>query len=109
MSYEGYTQTICLNGHYRTWDCYDEPDICSCGAAFGMTNMVDDTNGESVYQIQMSDLAKFLKKPADLCPCCKQATSEPLYNAPTEEERRAMQTICPDGGEVEYLTQKQQT
>jgi hypothetical protein len=105
MSYEGHSQTICLNGHYRIFDCYNEPDVCPCGAAFGMVNMVDDTNGESVYQIQMSDLAKFLKKPADVCPTCGHATPEPLYNIPTEEERRAMQTIRPDGGNIEYLAQ----
>lgn len=107
MSYEGHTQTICLNGHYRIWDCYSEPDVCSCGAAFGMVNMVDDTNGESAYEIQMADLAKFIKKPADTCHCCGHQTSEPLYNIPTELERKAMQTVRYDGGDITYIMKQQ--
>jgi hypothetical protein len=106
MSYEGHVQAICTEGHYRVWDTYDEPDVCSCGAAFGMTNMVDDTNGEAYGEIQMKDLAKFLKKPADLCPCCKQATSEPLYNVPDANQQNQMRTFRPDGGEIEYLQEQ---
>ena len=108
MSYEGRIQVICLTGHYREFDCYNEPEVCSCGAAFGMTNHVDDTNGEAYGAIKMADLAKFLKQPADVCPHCYQATSEPLYNVPDENQKHQMRTSCSvDNGYKQQYLQEQ--
>ena len=51
MSYEGYSQVLCANGHLRAFDCYaDNGDLedlgaCGCGAPFVYRNMVDETNG----------------------------------------------------------------
>jgi len=47
MSWEGYVQVICINGHYSTADGYgDYPEKCpDCGAAVAETNLVDETNG----------------------------------------------------------------
>ncbi len=52
MSYEGYVEYLCANGHYRVFDCrefYDIQDIsgrkCSCGAPFVFRHSVDETNG----------------------------------------------------------------
>ena len=46
MSYEGYTQLLCANGHNEEIDCYSDPDDqCSCGAAWIWWNAVDTTNG----------------------------------------------------------------
>ena len=57
MSYEGYYQIICKQGHYHTCDCYDYPDFTSelsgqepwkcgiCGASAAWYNSVDVTNG----------------------------------------------------------------
>jgi len=50
MSYEGYEQVLCENGHYHTYDCYDFWEAkgwsCpNCGAKAVWSNMVDVTNG----------------------------------------------------------------
>ena len=47
MSYEGFTQALCVNGHYQECDCHDDPaDPCpECGAAIVWRNEVDVTNG----------------------------------------------------------------
>ena len=60
MSYKGYTQVLCANGHLRQFDAFDdgwssyeswggEPKLaehCSCGAAFVWHYEVDETNCE---------------------------------------------------------------
>lgn len=49
MSYEGYGQCICENGHRFDVDCHSDDvccHICECKATF--YNPVDDTNGDSV-------------------------------------------------------------
>lgn len=47
MSYEGYTQKLCANGHLREADCWDEwPETCGCGAVFVWSHQVDETNGD---------------------------------------------------------------
>lgn len=46
MSYEGYVQAICANGHYFTHDCYGEENCRICHARAVETHNVDETNGE---------------------------------------------------------------
>lgn len=50
MSFEGYYQILCKNGHQWVADCYafddEEPAICSeCGEMEAWRNLVDVTNG----------------------------------------------------------------
>lgn len=47
MSFEGYFQQICKNGHYHVYDAYDnEEEKCpDCGSEWAWSNMVDTTNG----------------------------------------------------------------
>lgn len=47
MSWEGYHQRLCSNGHYWTVDGYlSEPEECRvCGEKFVWENIVDTTNG----------------------------------------------------------------
>ena len=66
MSFEGYYQILCKNGHKHSCDCYEEPMFtvtqppyymdmddaesyplwtCSCGAHATWWNLVDETNG----------------------------------------------------------------
>lgn len=50
MSYEGYDQLLCENGHYFTADTYEDTDHetwrCEiCGAQLAWWNAVDVTNG----------------------------------------------------------------
>ena len=47
MSYEGYEEYLCENGHYMTANCYDSvwPQCRSCGHSFSHWHAVDQTNG----------------------------------------------------------------
>ena len=47
MSYEGYLQTICENGHELSFDCNeDTPEFCRiCHCQITHTKSVDMTNG----------------------------------------------------------------
>lgn len=47
MSYEGYGELLCANGHYHAHDAYiDEPEECPiCGALWAYSHGVDQTNG----------------------------------------------------------------
>lgn len=47
MSYSGFTEQLCVNGHYSAHDVWgDEPLVCAaCGSAFHYCHGVDQTNG----------------------------------------------------------------
>lgn len=51
MSYEGYVEVLCRNGHRRMFDCWDDYDTsewrCSCGEPSAWQRQVDVTNGTS--------------------------------------------------------------
>jgi len=97
MSYEGYYQVICMNGHYSAPDVYEHPNFgrggefisdeiwtCRCGAHAAWINMVDLTNG-SFCDCGIEDGCECcddgridgyvelqIKKHAEVkvCPCC---------------------------------------
>ena len=50
MSYEGFTQVLCANGHLREFDCWNSPMMfCPCcGKPFVWRHEVDETNCEGV-------------------------------------------------------------
>ncbi|MBI2048066.1 MAG: hypothetical protein HYT27_02910 [Parcubacteria group bacterium] len=55
MSYEGYRQNWCPNGHYHEGSTYDTstPGTCTvCGQKFVITIEVDDTNCDSLGRIE---------------------------------------------------------
>ena len=48
MSYEGYVEYLCKNGHYAAFDCYNDPDhgVCDyCHEPYEWRHSVDQTNG----------------------------------------------------------------
>lgn len=45
MSYEGYEEYICSNGHYNTENNFSDNKICTCGANYLWFHVVDQTNG----------------------------------------------------------------
>lgn len=45
MSYEGYEEYLCANGHLRTCDCWNPLTSCSCGEPFVFRHSVNETNG----------------------------------------------------------------
>jgi hypothetical protein len=57
MSFEGYEQRLCKNGHYETFDVYEfvpEDDPCSvCGAKWVWFNLVDCTNEPGVGKVEL--------------------------------------------------------
>jgi hypothetical protein len=64
MSYEGYEQVLCENGHYFTYDCYEWDfygGLCEdwrcpiCGTEVGWCNSVDITNGSWDENTPMDD------------------------------------------------------
>lgn len=47
MSFEGYYQLLCANGHLRGIDCYEYRGYgrsCTCGARFVYEHLIDETN-----------------------------------------------------------------
>jgi hypothetical protein len=48
MSYEGFEQYLCENGHYHTFDAYEDvPKSCPfCDKRWAWRHSVDQTNGE---------------------------------------------------------------
>jgi hypothetical protein len=49
MSYEGFEEHLCANGHLRIFDAFDsiidEDMKCNCGAPFVFCHSVNQTNG----------------------------------------------------------------
>jgi hypothetical protein len=63
MSYEGYSQCICSNGHYFEHDAYCDGFCPYCGLGSSWDNSVDQTNGEAYGEIPLNLLKnKFLIK-----------------------------------------------
>lgn len=91
MSYEGYEQVICKNGHYFERDCYDHDALCPhCFAEAGWENSVDQTNGPDQGAIPMDALAQFLLEPkkTETCAHCgnTKVISQAKYRVPTRKE-----------------------
>lgn len=99
MSYEGYEQCLCKNGHlssFDAYDCFDKDNMfCSnCGAPIVWSNMVDQTNGEECGYIDMEAL-KITDTVHSICETCKQSrfVSPSIYRIPTEEETNNSRTV----------------
>jgi len=93
MSFEGWYQMICENGHYFSGDCYDiEPEnaACQCGSKVKWWNLVDVTNGSWDDDGNRIDgyIELELDKEAETCICSKcqnkHVISEETYELPEE-------------------------
>lgn len=60
MSYEGYVQNICANGHYFTSNWAIEPVCPHCSAASAWENHVDETNCDGYGYIPPEEFKKIL-------------------------------------------------
>jgi hypothetical protein len=94
MSYEGYEQHLCENGHYYTRDAdysYGEPSPCPyCNAKCAWINCVDQTNGPSQGLIDMKNL---LVTPEVVETCNlghKHITKQAIYRIPSKEEKKSL-------------------
>ena len=83
MSYEGFYEYLCKNGHYHSWDVYDpdkpdqyKPYECpDCGAGVDKFYSVDHTNG-----CEGDGLRGRLKLVhQDACPECGQGTAPAIF------------------------------
>ena len=45
MSFEGFDEYLCANGHYLSADVRDAAPACPCGAPLSWHHLVDQTNG----------------------------------------------------------------
>lgn len=96
MSYEGYEQYICANGHYSEADAYCSPSLCPvCGSETGWHNRVDETNGDSVGIIPLELLnEKFLISAEDTKICNlghQHITQHAIYRVPSAKETKPLQ------------------
>ncbi len=97
MSYEGFEQAICKNGHWKEFSCYSERKKCpTCGAPFAWTNGVDETNGideeTGVYPGYINPQL-LLVKPAVVQECNLghvHETSPAIYRIPDRSEHERL-------------------
>ncbi len=85
MSYEGYTECLCANGHYSMYDAYQRLRGCQhCDASIAWMNDIDTTNdGGYPYD----NLITIDDKRDEICLECGQAVTHPArYKIPTEED-----------------------
>lgn len=101
MSYEGYEQHICENGHYFTCDAlfmFDtrETTCPHCQSKSAWVNAVDETNADGVGYIPEETLKeKFLIKEAEYKTCnlnCEHLISPAVFRIPTKEETKPLET-----------------
>lgn len=97
MSYEGYRQIICANGHLYERDRHDT-SVCSCGTLAAWSNSVDQTNGPDVGAIPQEEFDRVcLVTPAiaETCGHCGafRVTAKAVYRPPTLEETQAMRRV----------------
>lgn len=106
MSYEGYTQNLCINGHYFDSGEGNYNAIGPCPECRGdpvWTNHVDETNCESYGVIRME---QFLVTPAQVAKCNlghEHELTPAVYRRPTGDEAHKARYWRPDGGESRWV------
>lgn len=101
MSYEGYSQFLCKNGHHWTRDCYELPQIYEeevkqkcpkCGEEEVWENMVNETNGTYDDDGERIDGYVELKIKSEIsgrCSACgEKHVCEVTYDIPEDGGRR---------------------
>lgn len=104
MSYEGYTQKLCSNGHYHTYSAFyvgeeDDNIVCPiCSAKMVWSNEVDDTNGDEYGFINMKHL--LIKEGSTVVRTFLHGDSwetfthtiHPVYRIPGKDEKRRLRS-----------------
>ena len=100
MSYEGYEQHICKNGHrFDNADVWSfDPAICPyCKVVSAFCNSVDQTNGEELGFITDESFNTLLVSPKKMetCGCCghTEIVEQAVYRIPTKAEMYKHRTI----------------
>jgi hypothetical protein len=114
MSYEGYTQNICPNGHqFITSPYYGESKCPICGEGAGWSNEVDQTNGDEYGYIDLSQFSLVPEKVESEVETrqvwvesagrfyeqaiVRKVIHSGVYRIPTEEETKAARTYTHNG------------
>ena len=102
MSFEGFYQCFCKNGHLIQFDVYDDDSSqCPvCGTEFAVKILVDDTNGERNGIISKTELEKLVISPEvkQLCNLGHWHVVNPtVYRIPSPEELESLRTFRGDG------------
>ena len=87
MSYEGYVERLCKNGHLRSFDCWEdnEETKCLCGEPFVFRHDVDQTNGDDPNDQGTMPFPFEVDRAATYVTCNlghKHITSETTYKIP---------------------------
>ena len=115
MSYEGYEEHICKNGHYFTSDPFyfdDVPNCPYCKVPAAWTNSVDQTNYYSQGEIGEEVLAKhFLVEPEVVETCnlgYMHTIKQAVYRIPTHEEVQPLRKYYDEetGKEINLIRSK---
>ena len=100
MSFEGYYQRLCKNGHSMDVDCYmenDEDRCAICGAEIVWANLVDETNGSHDEEGRRIDGCVKLKiksqKKCEHCGSILETTYKIPRNRRTQTIRRPHERI----------------
>lgn len=94
MSYEGYVQVICEEGHLSKISIFDDGKRCPhCGKLFVWNNHVDDTNCDDIGYIPTEVLEEhFTLKPEVVCTCAgcgnQHLLTPRVFRVPTKEETK---------------------
>lgn len=102
MSYEGYVQNLCKNGHH--WEAeggsYADPTVCpECTQPPEWVNPVNDTNCDSIGEIDMN---QFLYKEAEYKKCDMghlHQISPAVYRIPSLDETKKARCWRPEYGD----------
>lgn len=91
MSFAGFYQVLCENGHLECFDAfayYGDGKCRYCGAPHIWENLVDETNG-SHYQGERIDgfVELEVSEEAPRCECCGQKTGKEVYKVPEDAGR----------------------
>jgi hypothetical protein len=92
MSYEGYSQFLCKNGHYWTENCYNtedklEDNVCfKCASPAVWENMVNETNGTHEDDGTRIDGYVELEVEKEIRCTCGECIKEVTYKIPKEKD-----------------------
>lgn len=108
MSFEGYAQIICVNGH-RYDDAYRDSRNCYvCGGEPAWVNVVDQTNNPGDGAVPDTEFAHLQLTPEVVKTCgecgATRCVTEATYRVPTVAEAAAMRygMRYVDNGRLEY-------
>lgn len=103
MSYEGYLQYVCHNGHRYDADCYDDGVCPFCKEDFVFSNQVNETNFESFGVIPPEEWEKLQLTPQvkEVCNLGHEHTTKhATYRVPTQKEHEAMRRFLDVDGKL---------